>query len=443
MNAQPIGWLGIVRLGLVQTAIGSIVVLTTSTLNRVIVVELALPAMLPGALVALYYTVQLLRPRLGYGSDMGGRRTPWIIGGMAILALGGLKAAGAVALMAQNVYAGVAMGIFAFVLIGVGVGACGTTLLALVAKRVAPERRAAAASILWTMMICGLILTSKLAGNFLDPFSLERLVMVSAVVSAIAFAVTVAAVWGLEGHGAATAPTPASAQTPFRTAFAQVWGERQARQFTIFVFVSMFAYQFQELVLEPFAGDVFAMTAGQTTMLSGDQHMGTLAGMILVAIAGAAFGGRFGSLRAWTAGGCLASAIAVTGLCAAALYGPGFPLRIMVFALGAATGAFAMAAIGSMMALAGSGRGSREGTRMGLWGAAQAIGFGLGAFMGTVTADVARAAFGASEPAYAAVFAIEGALFLIAAHLALGSGQPKNSRVNAQAVAAESFAAGR
>ena len=68
-----------------QTALGAIVVLTTSTLNRVMVVELALPAMLPGALVAIHYAVQVLSAtRMGYGSDMGGRRTPWIIGGMAV-----------------------------------------------------------------------------------------------------------------------------------------------------------------------------------------------------------------------------------------------------------------------------------------------------------------------------------------------------------------------
>ena len=69
-----LGWLGIVRLGLVQAAIGALVVITTSTLNRVQVVELALPALLPGVLVAIHYFVQVLRPRLGYGSDIGGRR---------------------------------------------------------------------------------------------------------------------------------------------------------------------------------------------------------------------------------------------------------------------------------------------------------------------------------------------------------------------------------
>ena len=65
MTGRPLGWAGIVRLGLVQSALGAIVVLTTSTMNRVMVVELALPAMVPGLLVAAHYAVQVLRPRLG------------------------------------------------------------------------------------------------------------------------------------------------------------------------------------------------------------------------------------------------------------------------------------------------------------------------------------------------------------------------------------------
>ncbi len=75
-----------------QTALGAIVVLTTSTLNRVMVVELGLAAVIPGALVGLHYGVQITRPLWGHGSDSGGRRTPWIVGGMALLALAGVGA---------------------------------------------------------------------------------------------------------------------------------------------------------------------------------------------------------------------------------------------------------------------------------------------------------------------------------------------------------------
>ncbi len=92
-RSSGMGWIDILRCGLVQTALGAIVVLTTSTYNRVMVVELALPAMVPGALVALHYAIQLSRPRWGYGSDMGARRTNWIIGGVAVLGIGAVLAA--------------------------------------------------------------------------------------------------------------------------------------------------------------------------------------------------------------------------------------------------------------------------------------------------------------------------------------------------------------
>lgn len=423
MKPHPIGWLGIVRLGLVQSALGSIVVLTTSTMNRVMVVELALPAMLPGALVALHYAVQVLRPRLGYGSDVGGRRTPWIVGGMAVLALGGVSAALATAWMAHAPFAGVALAVAAFLLIGGGVGAAGTALLVLLAKRVDERKRAAAATIVWVMMIAGFIVTAATAGHFLDPFSPARLVAVTTVVACSAVVLTLLAVWNVEGAREHPRPVDAHTGTPkpsFREALGQVWSEPAARRFTIFVFVSMLAYSAQDLILEPFAGSVFGFTPGESTQLAGVQHGGVLLGMLLV---GLAANGRLGSLRAWTIGGCIASAAALTGIAAAGIGGPPWPLRASVFCLGVANGAFAVAAIGSMMGLAGTGREAREGVRMGLWGAAQAIAFGIGGFLGSAASDFARHAIGAPGPAYAVVFAAEALLFLVAARLAVRIGQ--------------------
>lgn len=430
-----LGWLGIFRLGLVQTALGAIVVLTTSTLNRVMVVELALPAMLPGVLVALHYMVQMLRPRMGHGSDVGGRRTPWIIGGMAVLAAGGTLAAVATAWMATEPVAGVALAVFAFLLIGAGVGSAGTSLLVLLAKRVDPTRRAAAATVVWMMMILGFALTAGVTGKLLDPFTTLRLVQVVAATSLIAFVVALLAVRGVEGHpdasrdAASPDQTAASSgnpelsrtsRTPFRAALAQVWGESQARLFTIFVFVSMLAYSAQDLILEPFAGTVFGYTPGESTQLAGLQHGGVFAGMLLVALMGSVFGGRqIGSLKVWTVGGCIASALALFGLAAGGFMSGDWPLRETVFALGVANGAFAVAAIASMMSLAGAGGAGREGVRMGLWGAAQAIAFGLGGFAGTVAIDVTRAFIDSPGFAYALVFACEGVLFVVSAVMAL------------------------
>lgn len=418
MTAAPLGWIGIVRLGLVQTALGAIVVLTTSTMNRVMVVELALPAMLPGALVALHYAVQLSRPRWGYGSDMHGRRTPWIIGGMGVLGVGGVGAALATAWMATNPAAGIALAVAAFVLVGIGVGASGTTLLVLLAKRVSAERRPAAATCVWLMMIAGFAVTATTAGHFLDPFSVSRLVAVTAIVAGGAFLVTVLAVWNLEGPpappDAGAVTTPDAEKPAFREALRQVWSEPSARRFAVFVFVSMLAYSAQDLILEPFAGAVFGLTPGESTKLAGLQHAGVLIGMIVVAIAGR----RMGSLTFWTVGGCLASAAALCGLVIAGFVGPAWPLHATVIGLGIANGAFAVAAIAAMMELVSAGRSAREGLRMGLWGAAQAIAFGLGGFMGTVVVDVIRGLFGSPVAAYATAFAAEAILFLVAAGLA-------------------------
>lgn len=415
---SPLGWLGIVRLGLVQTALGGIVVLTTSTINRIMVVELALAAMIPGALVVLYHCFQMLRPRWGYGADRGGRHSPWILGGMAVLAAGGIGAALSVALMETNLTLGLVAAVAAFTLIGLGLGASATNLLALLAVRVTPERKPAAASIVWIMMIAGLAITGIAAGQALDPYSSTRLVTVSVVVCLAAVALTGLALWGIERKSANPALTREEKQ-PFREAIAEVWADPKARNFAIFVFAAMLAYNTQDLILEPYAGHVFGFTPGESTALAGVQHSGALLGMILVAIAGTAIGGPIlGSMRVWTVGGCLASGAALIALGLGGMAGPDWPLRLNVFLLGFANGCFAVAAIGSMMGLASAGNGRRAGTRMGVFGAAQSIGFAIGGFLGTALVDLMRALVAGPEVAYGTVFIVEGATFLVAALLA-------------------------
>lgn len=439
-----LGWPGILRLGLVQAMLGAIVVLTTSTLNRVMVVELALPALLPGLLVALHYAVQTTRPRMGFGADRAARRTPWIVGGMAVLALGGTGAAAAVAWMGSNLSAALALAVASFVCVGLGVSAAGTSLLTLLATRVGAPRRAAAAATVWVMMILGFAVTAGVAGRFLDPYTPTRLVAVSGVVSALALLVTLVALWGLEG-GASERAAPGGAAGPmnaqrFRQALTEVWAEPDARRFTVFVFVAMLAYSAQDLILEPFAGVMFGFSPGETTQLSGVQHGGTLAGMLLASLAGRrVLGLSFGSLRSWTVWGCLASCAALLGLAwAGFVAAPAWPLRANVFVLGVANGAFSIAAIGSMMALAGQGRAAREGTRMGLWGASQAIAFAGGGLVGTALADAARWLLGVPGPAYAAVFALEALLFVASARLAATIAWPAVAGVGgAQALAAQ------
>jgi BCD family chlorophyll transporter-like MFS transporter len=428
----PLGWLGILRLGLVQTALGAVVVLTTSAINRVMVVELGMAAIVPGALVGLHYAVQVLRPRMGHSSDVGGRRTPWIVGGTAVLALGGTGAAVSVAVAeAAGMAAGIAVAALAFLLIGAGIAAAGTSLLVLLAARVAPERRAAAASLVWIMMIAGFVVTTAVAGRLLDPYSPARLVAVSVGVCVLAFLLAAAAVRGVEPVLRERAAGPVAATPParpaFRDALRQVWAERDARRFAVFIFVSMLGYSAQDLVVEPFGGAVFGLTLGGTTRLASVQHAGVLLGMVGVALLGS---GRrrtadpTARLRRLTVGGCIGAALGVLGLALLGLFAEPRPLAALCFAVGLGDGVFAAAAIASMMNLAGRDGEGRSGLRMGVWGASQAIAFGLGGLAGTAAVDLARLALGAAPPlAYGLVFTADALLFLWAAALAVRVGR--------------------
>jgi BCD family chlorophyll transporter-like MFS transporter len=413
-NSGYLSWIGIVRLGLVQMCLGSIVVLTTSTLNRLMVVELALPAILPGLLVGLHYGIQISRPHWGFLSDATRRRTPWVIGGMAILAFGALGAAFCIPLFGESFWLALFLSVLSYTAIGVGVGASGTSLLALLATATAPRRRAAAATITWLMMIAGIAITAASVGAMLDPYRPSRLLVIVACVGLGAVAQTSVATWRIEA-GVETVTRPSKAKLRFRDALRDVWADDAARRFTVFVFLSMTAFFMQELILEPYAGLVFGFTPGESTSLSGAQNGGVFLGMLSVGIA--VTGLRIGSLRGWVVAGCLGSAVSLGMIFAMGQVGPGAPLIWAVVALGFFNGMFAVAAIGAMMELAGEHASGQEGTRMGLWGAAQAIAAGVGGLLGAAAADVFRSAMSDAN-AFGAVFLAEAALFVAAAILA-------------------------
>ncbi len=434
MKPVGLGWIGIVRLGLVQSALGAIVTLATLTLNRVMVVEEGAAAVIPAALIAWHYMVQLSRPHWGYGSDVGHRRSPWIVVGMGVLALGALLATDATLMLGVHPLFACLLALVAYSMIGAGVAAAGTSLLALLATRVAAARRPAAASITWIMMIIGIVVCASVSGAFLQPFSAQRLATVVTTVAGLGFVTTLFAVWGADratsalgetglgetGLGETASPRhqpPAS----FRAVIEEIRTDPTARGFTIFVFVSMLAYSGQELILEPYAGLVFHMSPGQTAQLTGLQHAGVLVGMILVG----AFGTRFGDrkslwMRRWTVTGCIGSATALLGLALSGVAGLAWLLSAMVLTLGLANGIFAVSAISSMMGLAGDGNASREGVRVGVWGAAQAGAFAIGGFLGATSVGVVRDLIHQATPAFIAVFCVEAAVFAVAALLAAG-----------------------
>jgi BCD family chlorophyll transporter-like MFS transporter len=343
---------------------------------------------------------------------------------MVILAAGGLTAGFGTGLIVQDFPMGLFICAMGFVGIGVGVSACGTSVLALLAKSVPAARRAPAATVVWLMMIAGFAITAGTAGHFLDPFSMDRLLQVSAWVTGLAVSLTLLATWRLESTArvdrAANRSAPIdSASTTFQQALRSVLDEPAVRQFTVFVFISMLAFSAQDLILEPYAGLVFGYTPGESTQLSGLQHAGVLVGMLLVPLSQLVPGVKRhkGLLRFWTVTGCLVSGAALAGLTIGGMRPQDWPLQLNVFVLGMANGAFSIAAIASMMALAGQGTSQREGTRMGVWGAAQALAFALGGLLGTAMADLAGQWMSQLATAYGSVFLLEALAFLLAAIL--------------------------
>jgi len=271
-------------------------------------------------------------------------------------------------------------------------------------------------------MIAGFAVTAGTVGALLDPFTFTRLVVICTAVAIVALLLTVVAVAGLEPRAASETPDDTGdepAGPGFREALRDVISEQHTRRFALFVMISMLAYSAQDLVLEPFAGAVFGLTPGESTQLGGMQHAGVLLGMILVALLGSVrFAGQAGVLRRCMIGGCIASALLLATLAVGGSYGPGWPLGWNVFALGIATGVFAVAAIASMMSLVSTGQRNRDGMRMGIWGASQAVAFGVGGFAGTFAVDVTRYLTGSAVHAYGLVFVIQAVLFATAALLA-------------------------
>jgi BCD family chlorophyll transporter-like MFS transporter len=451
-------WFDIARVGLVQACMGAVVVTVTTTLNRVMVIELALPALVPGFLVSLHYLIQMIRPRLGYGADQAQRFTPWILGGMAVLALGGVLAATATVWMASSFSLGLVSALIGFGMIGMGVSACGTPLLVLLSKSVGNHQRATAATAVWIMMIFGFALTSIVSGKFLDPFSFDRLLSVSVGVSVISLGLSSLSLWGLEsrllklkiekpklidtvhqevqdlskGSGFAQAQVLHSQanSSNFKSSLIQLWRDDQARLFTYFVFTSMLAYSAQDLILEPFAGVVYHFTPGQTTQLSGTLHASVLMGMLLLAFIGCAWvKGRLGKISTWMMTGCILSAIGMLALCWSGFSASNahlIPLSPLLLILGVGNGLFSIAAISTMMQLSTQSNQHLEhqpqavkpGLKMGLWGAAQAVAFGLGGILGTAASDLALRLMVNAADAYALVFALEALVFLTAAYMA-------------------------
>ena len=427
-------WFSILRLGLVQLCIGSSVVIPLSTLNRLMKVELALPATIAGFLIALHYAVQLTRVNWGYLSDKTQNRSQWIIFGMLILGIGGVLASVSIPLIESNFAYGIMLALFSYTLIGFGVGAAGTPLLALLASYSSKSQKGFAASITFLMMILGLAITGITAGIILDPYSHQKLIKITASLAIITNIFSYLSLKNLEkslrNNAVAHTPNAIRYDVPFLTGIKKIWMEREARLFTIFIFISMGAFSMQDPILEPFAGEVFGYAVGESTKLDGFHKIGTLIGIILIVLCLSKFrigfrsfsivkNERLGSEKFWLITGCLFSALSlfIISLLGLTFRDPGI-LNSVVFLFGISNGVFTAGILGTMLHLASRGSGDNNtGTRMGIWGAAQAYATMIAVFFSTVLVDILGLMMNSLPSVYGIVFLTAASFFIAAAFL--------------------------
>ena len=397
-------------------------------------VELALPATIAGFLIALHYAVQLTRVNWGHLSDKSRNRSQWIVLGMLILGIGGILASASIPLIESRFSYGIMLALLSYSLIGFGVGAAGTPLLALLATYSSKSQKGFAASITFLMMILGLAITGITVGIILDPYSHQKLIKITSSLAIITNIISFLSLRNLErslqnSSNSLTANT-INSNVPILEGIKKVWMERDARLFTIFIFISMGAFSMQDPILEPFAGEVFGFTVGESTKLDGFHKIGTLIGIISIVLCLSKFKIGFGSLsivknerlgseRLWLITGCLFSALSLFIISLLAItFAGSSALNSVVFFFGISNGIFTAGVLGTMLHLASRGSGdNKEGTRMGIWGAAQAYATMIAVFFSTVLVDILGLIMTSLPSVYGIVFLTAACFFIASAYL--------------------------
>ena len=395
----------LLRFGLRQLAAGMLSVLALGILNRVMKVELGIDLGLVGLVVGAHYFAAPVAVPAGYRSDyrpyFGLHRTPYIVAGAVVTALATVLAPFVAFFMeaqdgsALSVLAGVAV----FLCMGAGIYTAGTAYLSLLADLTDERERGKAVAVVWSMLMGGILAGVALGVVVLDHFSPARLVALFVGMAAILLVLTLVAVWGLERPGAAR---PSEEAASLSEAVGVLTHDRQARVFFAFLFSAILFLFLQQAVLEPFGGDVFAMSVRQTTAFNGSQMVGVLAGM---GLGGVWLAKRLGT-RPTAALGLIIGAGGFALLTLAAGAGQAALVHPAILVLGLGMGLFNVGGLSLMMGMAAAGR---VGLYMGAWTLAQALANGIATIGGGLLHDGTLRLLGSERGAYASVFAVEAA----------------------------------
>ncbi|MEO0621187.1 MAG: PucC family protein [Pseudomonadota bacterium] len=435
----------LLRLSLFQVSVGMAMVLLTGTLNRVMIVELGVSAWLVALMAALPMLVAPFRALLGFRSDthrsaIGWKRTPYIwfgsltqFGGLAIMpfaliVLSGDQTAG-------PAWAGPAGAALAFLLVGAGVHMTQTAGLALATDLAPEDKRPRVVALLYVMLLLGMGVSAALFGWLLTDFSQLRLIQVIQASALITLALNLIALWRQEHVKPMSRAERAAPRPPFHEAWADLMAGGRAGRLLAAVVLGTLAFSMQDILLEPYGGQILLLSVGDTTALTALWAFGSLVGF-----AGAARAlGRGWDPCGLAALGCVVGVGAFSAVIFADPLGSPALFRTGAALIGLGGGLFAVGTLTAAMKL---GEGGRSGLALGAWGAAQATAAGLGLFAGGAIRDAvcALAESGAlgeamMNPAvgYSVVYHLE--IFLLFATLAAigplvrrGSGRPSDTR---------------
>ena len=401
------------RLAGFPLGLGLTSVLVGGTLNRVMIVELGIPAGLVGLFFALPLIISPLRVWLGYRSDaypmFGLRREPFIILGSLAAGFGVL---GATVLVLNRSPLGILAGLVvtgAFLAYGFGKSLSSNTFEALLADKFHGDARPQAVTFYKVAMFLGIMIGAVLLGRLLDPFSASRLII---VVKGVVLSASILTILGVSLQEPRKAGVDAEIETAKKISFMEtfrtmVLADPQIRRFFIFVMLTVVGTLGQDVLLEPYAALVLGMSVGETTSLTAIWGAGTLLSM---AAAGGWLIKKFE--YEWVVRiGLVLGIIIFTGLILTGYFGLSTQFLVLVFFLGMSTG---LSASGMLSAVIKFTTSARAGLLMGVWGVAHNLGQALGSLLSGALVDLVRAFNGNAMTAYGIVFALEGFLLLLA-----------------------------
>jgi MFS transporter, BCD family, chlorophyll transporter len=431
----------LLRLSLFQVSVGMALVLLVGTLNRVMIVELGVPASLVAVMVALPVLYAPLRALIGFRSDthvsaLGWRRVPFIwmgtliqFGGFAVMPFALLVLSGGGQAQQWPAWIGQLGAGFTFLLVGAGLHTTQTAGLALATDLASVESQPRVVGLMYVMLLAGTMVSAFVFGAMLRDFSPGRLVQVLQAAALATMVLNTIALWKQEARRPQRAPEQSTQPRPD---FSQAWrsyiAADGALRRLVAIALGTLAFGMQDVLLEPFGGQVLGMGVGATTWLTATLAAGSLAGF---SIASAVL--SRGADRA--AGLWMRADPARVALFGAAVGVPGFvavtatavvPSMVLfvggVFLIGLGVGLFGHGTLTLTMNRAPK---DQVGLALGAWGAVQATAAGAGVALGGIGRDVVQAladrgmfggvfgdALATPATGYAFIYAIEVVLLL-------------------------------